>query len=212
MTDARTGRSDIRPAVLKEAISIGATEGLERLTIGRMATLLGASKSGVFGLFGSKEQMQLAAIEEARATFVAAVIAPALQAAPGLVRLRRLCDAWLDHTSNEPQSGGCFFLSVAAEFTARPGPVRDSIVSAWDQWYEFHRQTIAEAVRLGEMNSDTDPGALTFELTALGRSATSDLALFGDAEVIVWARHAMHAALRRYATDSSRVPEPSSGR
>src|SRR6266496_3907018 len=114
-----------RHAILERAAAIASVEGLDRLSIGRLATELRASKSGVFAHFGSKEELQLATVQRAGEVFVAEVIAPALRAPGGLRRLWRLCDGWLDYSKRRVFPGGCFFVSVAAEFDARPGRVRE---------------------------------------------------------------------------------------
>ncbi|WP_280337588.1 TetR/AcrR family transcriptional regulator, partial [Nocardia wallacei] len=210
MTETRPARGhDTRRAILREAVQVGAVEGLDRLTIGRLATALGASKSGVFGLFGSKEELQLAAIEEAKSTFIAEVIGPALRRPSGIERLRTLCEAWLDHTSRDAAAdGACFFLSVGSEFGSRPGRVRDAIVSVWQQWHDFHRQTIVEAQQLGEITAATDPAQLAFELAAIERSAVADSTLLDDTAVFDRARTAMLRLLREHATDPERIPVP----
>jgi AcrR family transcriptional regulator len=208
MTETRPMRGqDTRRAILREAVQVGTAEGLDRLTIGRLATALGASKSGVFGLFGSKEELQLAAIEEAKASFITEVIGPALRQPSGIGRLETLCEAWLEHTSKDAAAGGaCFFLSVGAEYGSRPGRVRDAIVSVWRQWHDFHRQTIVEAQQLGEIRADTDPVQLAFELSAFERSAASDRTLFDDTEVFERARTAMRRTLRQHAVQPDRIP------
>ncbi|WP_216897302.1 TetR/AcrR family transcriptional regulator [Nocardia alni] len=203
MTGARQARGqDTRSAILREAVHVGAVEGLDRLTIGRLATALGASKSGVFGLFGSKEELQLAAIEEAKAEFITAVIGPALRQPSGIGRLRTLCEAWIEHASNDTHSNGaCFFLSVGAEYGSRPGRVRDAIVSVWQQWHDFHRQTILEAQQLGEISADTDPTQLAFELAALERGAAADAILLDETAAFDRARTAMLRLLREHAAE-----------
>jgi AcrR family transcriptional regulator len=213
MVETRTPRGDdTRRAILQEAVRIGGTEGLDRLTIGRLATALGSSKSGVFGLFGSKEELQLAAIAEAKRSFVSDVISPALTTAPGLGRLWTLCSVWLDHSSADAKSGNCFFLSAGTEFDTRPGRIHEAIVTVWEEWNEFHRRTIVEAQQLGEITADTDPAQLAFELGALERGATLDLMLLGDPAVMDRARAAMHRLLRAHATNPAQLPSPDPGR
>ncbi len=94
-----------RHAILEHAAAIASVEGLDRLSIGRLATELRASKSGVFAHFGSKEELQLATVQWAREVFVAEVIAPALRAPGGLRRLWRLCDGWLDYSKLDAFTG-----------------------------------------------------------------------------------------------------------
>ena len=50
-------------------MDLASVEGLEGLTIGRLARSLGLSKGGVVGHFPSKEELQLAIVEAARRRF-----------------------------------------------------------------------------------------------------------------------------------------------
>src|ERR1700722_19285104 len=67
-----------RESILRAAVDLASVEGLEGLTIGRLADELNMSKSGLFAHFGSKEELQLATIEMARPIFVDHVVRPAL--------------------------------------------------------------------------------------------------------------------------------------
>ncbi len=65
----RRQRSDgerSRNAILQEAAQLATVEGIDGLSIGRLADAVGMSKSGLFAHFGSKEELQLATIETAR--------------------------------------------------------------------------------------------------------------------------------------------------
>src|SRR5262245_2029781 len=120
----RRRRSDgerSRSAILREAAQLATVEGLDGLSISRLADAVGMSKSGLFAHFGSKEELQLATIEAARAVFVEQVIEPASAAPPGLERLRQLAENFLRHVEGSVFLGGCFFASVAAEMDTRPG-------------------------------------------------------------------------------------------
>src|ERR1043165_8201115 len=123
-----------RRAILETAVHIASAEGLEGLTIGRLALELSMSKSGLFAHFGSKEDLQVATVEAARAIFIREVIKPAFESAQGLLRLWKLCDIWLAHVQSGVFRGGCFFAAAAAEFDSRPGPVRDRIAEIMKEW------------------------------------------------------------------------------
>ena len=86
-----------RAAILERAVDLASAEGLEGLTIGRLAAELQMSKSGLFAHFGSKQDLQLATVEAAAARFRAAVIEPALSAPDGAPRLRAMGERYLDH-------------------------------------------------------------------------------------------------------------------
>lgn len=81
--DGRVQRGEeTRRAVLRRAVEIASVEGLDALSIGRLATDLGLSKSGVFAGFGSKEELQLATVRAARRIFADAVVTPVQDTAP----------------------------------------------------------------------------------------------------------------------------------
>ena len=68
---ARRTRSDgerTRAAILREAVNLATVDGLEGLSIGNLADKLGMSKSGLYAHFGSKEELQLATVDEAART------------------------------------------------------------------------------------------------------------------------------------------------
>jgi len=116
-----------RQAILEVAVHLASVEGLEGLTIRRLASETGMSKSGLFAHFGSKEDLQLATVEAARSIFIENVIRPTFEAEKGLPRLKRLCEIWFDYAQNHVFRGGCFFAAASAEFDSRPGRVRDRI-------------------------------------------------------------------------------------
>src|SRR5881392_3705896 len=111
----RRRRSDgerSRAAILREAARLATIEGIDGLSLGRLADAVGMSKSGLFAHFGSKEELQLATIERANEIFEARVLEPASSASSGLERLRRLVDGYLDYIEVDTFPGGCFFASV----------------------------------------------------------------------------------------------------
>src|SRR5262250_3106364 len=89
-----------RRAILRKAVNIASVQGLEGLTIGKLASALRISKSGLFAHFGSKEDLQCAVVDEAREIFVEIVVRPASQF-QGLRRLRSLCENWIAKISRE---------------------------------------------------------------------------------------------------------------
>lgn len=180
-TDGRVERGNAtRRLVLGRTMAIASVEGLGGLSIGRIATELGLSKSGVFALFGSKEELQLATIRAARAVFVDQVVRPASEVPPGAGRVRRLCEAHLTYSRGRVFPGGCFFTVVAAEFGSRSGAVRDAVAETRVEWIAYVREVIEEARRVGEFRPDVDVARLAFELMALLDMANAESSLHGD--------------------------------
>ena len=201
---AKGGRT--RQAILEVAVDIASAEGLEGLTIGRLATQLSMSKSGLFAHFGSKEDLQLATIETARAVFIDDVIRPVLEAERGMARLWKLCDTWLSHVQGKGVSagcsGGCFFAAAASEFDSRPGPVRDRIAEIMKEWLSILRRAVVESQDAGQMDENVDPTQLAFEFNSFELGANWSLQLYGDKQAFARAREAILERLRRHSTRS----------
>lgn len=203
--DRRRQRGErTRSAVLARAAALASAEGLEALTIGRLATDLGMSKSGLFAHFGSKSELQLGVVEWARELFTAEVVVPALRAPRGLPRLRALSDAWLGYAERQVFPGGCFFAAAAAEFDGRPGPVRDRVAEALREWRGFLADAVVRARDRGEIDPGVDAGQLAFEIDALVHAANTDFQLHGDGAAFERARRAIAERLET----ASRQPRP----
>jgi AcrR family transcriptional regulator len=152
--------------ILEHAAAIASTEGLEQMTVGRLADDLGMSKAGLYGHFGSKERLQLDTIAFSQAVFRQQVVGPGEQAPPGLLRLWAMCAAYLDYVAAKVFPGGDFFVTVANEYDTRTGPVREEVAAAMRTWMRRLEALIVEAVDLGHLGR-CDPAQLAFEIEAL---------------------------------------------
>jgi AcrR family transcriptional regulator len=203
-----------RATILQTAADLASVDGLDGLSIGRLATELAMSKSGLFAHFGSKEDLQLATIEEARQRYTREVITPARAAGSGITRLLALCEAFLSYLERAVFPGGCFFASAMAEFDGKPpGPVRDRIAHCQDQWMTTLERTAQHAQERGELRTGSDPRQLAFELEAALLSANWYFHLFSDATYLDRARRAVRARLASEATPaglSLLLPDPQS--
>ncbi len=186
--DAGKG-ADTRAAILARALDLASVEGLEGLTIGRLASELGMSKSGVFAHFGSKQELQLATVGAAAERFRVAVIEPALDAPDGAPRLRAIAAAYLAHLEDDDYyPGGCFWAATSAEYDDRPGPVRDAIAGALDAW-------LGELERQAGLAGSPDPGRFAFEVYSVVMGANSRFRMSGDPVVFAFARDAIDRLL-----------------
>jgi AcrR family transcriptional regulator len=194
--DGRVERGErTRRQILDAAVDIASVEGLEGLSIGRLALKLDMSKSGLFAAFGSKEELQIATVDHAAQIFVEQVVRPALAAPRGLPRLWSLCDAKLTYMRGEVFRGGCFFAAASAEFDGRPGPVRDRIATHMKSWLDLLSGAVRRAQDEGHLRRDVDAAQLVFELDALSQGANWAYQLFADRSAFDRARIATKARL-----------------
>lgn len=194
-----------RQAILQIAVDIASVEGLQGLSIGRLATELGMSKSGLFAHFGSKEELQLETVETAKVIFRHAVVQPTLGAKPGITRLIALCRAWFSYGEGRVFRGGCFFAAATLEFDGRPGAVCDRLIATIQDWLKFLADLIRQAQELGELDITVEPEQLAFELHALFWGANSMLHLDSNSQAIVRAKTAIHHRLTSLTTQH--IPE-----
>ncbi|GAB3479098.1 TetR/AcrR family transcriptional regulator [Amycolatopsis cihanbeyliensis] len=177
---------------MARATEIASEEGLEGVTIGRLAADLRMSKSGVLGHFGAKESLQLAALRHALRMFEQQVVERAGREQPGLPRLLALCEAWIDFLATVDLPGGCVLTAASTEFDGKPGQVHDVVAEAWAGWRETLGAEVARAVTDGDL-PELEVEQVVFELVAIGPAVNQALQLHGDRDAV---RHA-HRAVRR---------------
>lgn len=233
MADGRVERGNqTRRTVLERTMSIASVDGLEGLSLGKIATDLGLSKSGVFALFGSKEELQLATVQAARAVFVDQVVRPVLNEPAGLAKVWRLCETWLAYSGRRVFPGGCFFYSASAEFDSRPGPVHDEIAKIRGDWTRYIERLLDEARLAGgfrapapsaeaavgagagtiagadaEADADSDVAQLAFEIMAMMELANAHSVLHEDTAAYGRAARGILARLRAATAAPEELPE-----
>lgn len=195
---AKRMRSDgerSRERILETAASLAAVDGLYRLSLARLARATGMSKSGVFGLFGSKEELQLAIIDRARSEFMNEVVEPSLIARAGVERLGALCERFLDYVERREWPSGCFFASVAAEVGGRTGAIRDRIADDQKQWVWLLTENARHALANRELEFDGEPELLALELSTMLTGADIAYLLHGDLGILNLIRMSIRSRL-----------------
>jgi AcrR family transcriptional regulator len=166
-TPKRRTRSDgerSRATILSAAGKLATVDGLDGLTIGRLADHIGMSKSGLYAHFGSKEELQLATVGYAEEVFDYEVLLPAQQEEPGLPRLEAYCEHFMSHVQRSVFPGGCFFVSTVTELNARPGTVRDRVATYIGAWIGHLRAEVVAAQEQRDLDPAADPDQLVFEI------------------------------------------------
>jgi AcrR family transcriptional regulator len=184
-----------RQRIVAAAVDDASLHGLEGLTIGRLAERVQLSKSGLAGHFGSKERLQLVTLEAAVGVFRQEVWAPVEHQPSGRQRLLSLCDHWLNFLESGRFPGGCFFTTVSVEFDGRPGPVRDAVRAAKQQWLVLLEREIQLAQKAGEIESRVDPAQAAFEVDALVAAANMAYQLHDDRVAFTRARRGIDRIL-----------------
>ncbi|MDR3673495.1 MAG: TetR/AcrR family transcriptional regulator [Holophaga sp.] len=195
-----------RARILDEAVRVASRDGLAGLSIGVLATVLGMSKSGLFAHFGSKEALQIAALEHAAAQ-VQERTAPAGRMPPGPEQLRflfRAIQGWID----DPElPGGCPITGACIEFDDQDGPVREALV-------RIQRSSMQGAVAMFDRFADPalDREQLAFEFRAICLAYHHAARLLREPKAGAWARNALEALIQRALGPAEAKPRAIPGR
>jgi AcrR family transcriptional regulator len=204
---ARKPREDgvrTRKAIVREAVSLATVEGIEGLSIGDLAKALGISKSGLYAHFGSKQDLQLATIDEAERIFNLEVIDPSMAVPePGLPRLVAICDLFFEHLRRRTFPGGCFFASAVLEMGTRPGPVKERVRAFQQRFSGLILQYAQQAQELGQVPADEDILLLGFELNGIILAANANFVMTDDPATLDMAGRAVRRRLRLGADSAS---------
>lgn len=199
--DGRRVRGDAsRRVVLASATDLASVEGLDGLSIGRLAEESGSSKSSIATLFRSKEGLQLATVAAAREIFMERIVEQARTEPRGVRRLAALLRNALTYSRDRVFTGGCFFAATAADVDSKPGPVSDAVRTALIDWYGYIEAQVRHAVASGELSVE-DPEVLAFELIALNEEANSRSLMMRDGRPYGIAAAAMRGRLREAGAD-----------
>lgn len=207
---ARRSTADVaasRATTVHAAVDVASVEGLEGITIGRLAAQLGVSKSGLIGRFGDKQALQQAVLAAAVTRFTDAVWRPASGAEPGLARLEAIIGAWIAHLRDGVFPGGCFLTTAGVEYDARPGALRDAAAAATRRWLAVLEAEAHRAVERGELPAGRDPADVAFELHSLASGGGVAGRLLGDPAAL----GRLHAAMRRVVGLLPPAPRPPAG-
>jgi AcrR family transcriptional regulator len=194
----RRSRADgerTRATILRAAASLATVDGLEGLSIGNLAAATGISKSGLYAHFGSKQELQLATVDEAERILAAEVVQPALAARPGLAQLGAVCEAFFSYVQRRVFPGGCFFAATALEMGTRPGLVKDRVAAIQSDFVALLRSFAVTALEQHELPADEDPDCLAFELHAILLAADTKFVLHDDPAILDLARQIVQKRL-----------------
>ena len=151
-----TKGNETRDRILETAFRLAARDGLEGLSIGKLAEELSLSKSGMFAHFTSKEELQIQTLRVAAERFTAGVLVPAFKEPRGLPRIRSLFDRWLKWFNDRDLPGGCLFVAASFELDDKPGLVREVLVELQRQLLETMAKSAQIAIEERHFRKDID--------------------------------------------------------
>ncbi len=191
-----------RVTLLHHGLRALSVDGLSGVTLGRLAEAASLSKSGLFAHFRSKEQLEVALLDEAGRLARAHVVEPAMEAPEGLPRLRVLVERWLGWAPRAGLPGGCPVAAALFELDDSKGRVREHVAALEREWRELLHSFVASAVSLGHLRRETEVEQFVWELCGIYLSHHASSRFLRDPAADTRARHAFDALLHRVAAPS----------
>ena len=185
-----------RSAILRGAASLATVDGLEGLSIGNLAAAIGISKSGLYAHFGSKQELQLATVDEAERILDrrgrSSPRSPPAPASPSWRRrARRSSATW--SVASSPAAAS----SPPRRWRWAPAPGRSGTGSPLSSPISpaLLRSFAATAMEQDELPAGEDPDRLAFELHAVLLGADTKFVLHDDPAVLDIARRVVSQRL-----------------
>ena len=169
----------LRGLILKCAAELASIDGLNQVSIGRLAAAMGMSKSGLYAYFTSKQDLQLGTIDCGWAVFEEHVLVPGDDA------IEALLARWISYYEREVFPGGCLFVTAGMEFANRDGPVHDALATAIEHQVAALERAVARA------RADADARQLAFELHAILTAGNQRYRIARDPAAFAHARTAI---------------------
>jgi AcrR family transcriptional regulator len=175
----------LRASILACAADLASVDGLDQVSIGRLAAAMQMSKSGLYAYFTSKQDLQLATIDCAWAIFEHHVLKP------GHDHLDALLERWITYYEREVFPGGCLFVTAGMEFANRDGAVHDALAAALERQLTVLEHAVARTRDDGRLPADTDASQLAFELHAILTSGNQRFRISRNRTAFAHARSAI---------------------
>ena len=171
-----------REAIIREAVERGSIDGLEGLTIGKLAGALQMSKAGVIGKFGDKEALQLAALDSAIATFRREVWERAADEPAGIARLQAVGEAWMSYLERDVFRAAAFSPRPRRSSTDDPGACTTPSRTRSTSGDGFSAREARIARDAGDLPNDLEPEQVAFEMNAVAMAVNQARQLREDRE------------------------------
>jgi AcrR family transcriptional regulator len=195
-----------RSVILEAAVAQASEAGFESLTIGALAERTGLSKSGLFAHFGSREELQCAAIDTAAQRFADTVMIPAFAAARGLPRLWAMFNGWLGWTQRGGLSHGCPIHAASVEYDDRPGPMRERLVTHYRELQQALVKAVRIAIDAGHLRPEVDADQFAFDMFSIVLGYYHAARLMDDSRAAERARNAFARLIHEFEVSGRPLP------
>ncbi len=155
-------------AVIADAMTVFWRKGYEATSIDDLVQATGINRASMYGTFGSKEGLLLAALDH----YVLAINRQRLKLLDGKGTVRDCLDAYFDSliafSTGDGRGLGCLLTNTAIELSPRNARIRKKLKAIFEHVESAFRRLVERGQAAGEVSPDKDPQALAhFFLTTV---------------------------------------------
>lgn len=146
-----------RRAIVERSAPVFNTKGYSGTSMADLVRETGIEKGGIYGHFGSKEQLALESFDHA-ARAVRGRLSSALEGGGvALERLSAVVDVLGGLAEDPPVAGGCPILNTAVESDDAHPALKERAAEASTGWLRLIGGLVKEGIGNGEFDPSTDP-------------------------------------------------------
>lgn len=203
----RAGRNPERGGrlgLVMEAVQLLSSEGIEGMSIGKLAERTGYSKGGIMAHFTSKREMVLSLIDESVAMAREYFRSRLRDATSPTERLTRTLRTYGEYWTSGLFEGGCPFLNLAVDAVDPSDDVAMALRNAARVFISDFANVVRIGQATGELARDADPDDIGERLMSLCVGCGWTYRMTGDADIF----RRMQPAVDGIVRGISRRPVP----
>ena len=152
---ARTREFDPKE-VIEKAVALFWEKGYSYTSMDDLVKHTGVSRYGIYGEFGNKRELFIAALEHFQSKFTSDLIQDLINPEAGLAELREYYVRLLSHANTPDARLGCFMCNTAVELSSTDDVIGDKVNSMFEGLRILFRNALGNGQKSGELTSDID--------------------------------------------------------
>ncbi|MEX5635127.1 TetR/AcrR family transcriptional regulator [Parafrankia sp. FMc2] len=142
--------------MLERAMDLFWERGFEATSMADLVEHLGIGRASLYGTFGSKHDLYLAAMRRYLRGSEAGFVTALAQPGPALSAVRAFVQSWVSEALADPDRRGCLIVNAAIELAPRDPEVARQVAVSWSVVETALLSSLLRAQAQGELAADKD--------------------------------------------------------
>jgi AcrR family transcriptional regulator len=177
--------AETREAIVENALQLFSVKGYHNTSVNDILAATGLTKGGLYGHFGSKEEIWEAAYARAVEIWTGIVFRDSGSISDPLERIARVIENDLrDYVGARVFKGGCIFFNLLVELSGQNQSMADQILRGYDGFSRLLARWLDEAKAAGMLRPEADSAEMTDFIVVALNGATALFSARQDPHVL----------------------------